>query len=307
VSTTLSPCRLDWPCLSLQARLQDLLPGLRVEAAARVGSTSTCLVDRWRQGDPTPTLLVAEDQTQGRGRNGRPWQSAPGASLTFSLSVPLQPVDWSGLSLAVGVALADTIDPPQAAGSPRLWLKWPNDLWLADGPDATPRWRKLGGILIETVGGAGTRACVVGVGLNVQPRALLPAPVGSGHAAQADPLSSGYACVQELDAASTAPSLLATVAEPLLRALLRFEREGLSPFAQAFTRRDLLLGQPVTTTLAAVSVGRAEGIDAQGALRVRQHDQLHTVSSGEVSVRPAAPSDGMSVAPSAVRSIGEEA
>jgi BirA family transcriptional regulator, biotin operon repressor / biotin---[acetyl-CoA-carboxylase] ligase len=307
VSPTLSPCRLDWPCLSLQARLQPLVPGLRVEALAQVDSSNTCLVDRWRNGDATPALLVAEDQTQGRGRNGRPWHSAPGASLTFSLALPLKPDDWSGLSLAVGVALADAIEPLQAGRSPRLWLKWPNDLWLADGPAAAPRWRKLGGILIETVGGAGTRACVVGAGLNVQARAHLPAPVGSDTATPADPLSSGYACVQELDVAWTAPALLALVAEPLLRALLRFEREGLAPFVQAFARRDLLQGHPVTTTLATVPTGRAEGIDAQGALRVRQNGQLHTVSSGEVSVRPVAGSVAPSVAPSVALSIGEGA
>jgi BirA family biotin operon repressor/biotin-[acetyl-CoA-carboxylase] ligase len=138
--------------------------------------------------------VVAEAQTQGRGRNGRTWQSLPGASLTFSLGLPLAPVDWSGLSLAVGVALADAIEPCERRANARLQLKWPNDLWLADGGGT---WRKLGGILVETVTLAGGgRACVVGVGLNVQPRADVPG------------LASGYACVQELDPCMTAPALL---------------------------------------------------------------------------------------------------
>src|SRR5436305_15350183 len=91
-----------------------------------------------RAADLQPCLLVAEHQTHGHGRNGRVWQAAPGASLTFSLALPLAPKDWSGLSLAVGVALAQALDPPQAGAAasdaPRIGVKWPNDLWLPDGP-----------------------------------------------------------------------------------------------------------------------------------------------------------------------------
>lgn len=260
---------LTWAIASLQHELQALLPGLQVQAADSVDSTNTRLVEQWRSGDATPRLLVAGMQTAGRGRNGRPWTSAPGASLTFSIALPLAPVDWSGLSLAVGAVLADAIEPQPA----RLMLKWPNDLWLQDAPG---RWRKLGGILIETVAAGPARACVLGVGLNVQPRDGLHG------------LSSGYACVQELDAAWQAPALLARVAPALLAALQRFETQGLLPFAAAFARRDLLRGQPVSTTLAGVPAGVAEGVDAQGALRVRHAVGVALVSSGEVSVRPAA-------------------
>jgi BirA family biotin operon repressor/biotin-[acetyl-CoA-carboxylase] ligase len=264
---------LDWHTETLQRDLQTVLPGVLVQALAEVDSTNTQLLARLRADPTQPQLLVAESQSQGRGRNGRSWQSAPAASLTFSLGLPLAPVDWSGLSLAVGVALADTIEPLGPGQRPRLQIKWPNDLWLRDAPG---RWRKLGGILIETVSAAGQRACVVGVGLNLMPRDDLHG-LGSGHAG-----------VHELTPELEAPALLARVAAPLAKALRRFERDGLAPFADGFARRDLLQGLLVSTTLAAVPEGTAEGIDAQGALRVRQGTQQLSVSSGEVSVRPLA-------------------
>ena len=96
---------------------------------------------RARAGQLDPILLVAERQTAGRGRLGRTWVSAassgqePIASLTFSLGIALEPQDWSGLSLAVGLSLAQSLHPA-------LQLKWPNDVWWKD--------RKLAGILIET-------------------------------------------------------------------------------------------------------------------------------------------------------------
>lgn len=288
---------LQWGAESLWQRLEPLLPGLSIEVVARSVSTNSALLERARvraepptdelvqvrrsvesgafgrrAADVQPCLLVAEHQTGGRGRLGRTWQSSVGASLTFSLSLPLNPADWSGLSLAVGVAIADALDPTGPA--PRVGLKWPNDLWLMDpqaAPGAPPG-RKLGGILIETVTAGPVRLAVVGIGLNVLPQPL-------------EDLSSGYACLQELDAATSAPSALAQVAEPLVRALKAFEQHGFAPFAERYAARDLLRGQVVTTTQAGVPTGVAAGISPKGALLVREGETLHEVSSGEVSVR----------------------
>jgi len=125
-----------------------------------------------------------------------------------------------------------------------------------------------------TAAGAG-RACVVGIGLNVLPRQDVPG------------LTSGYACVRELQAGATAPAMLARVAPAVAQALRRFERDGLTPFATGFARRDLLRGQAVSTTQAGVPLGVGEGVDAQGALQVRHAGGVALVNSGEVSVRPA--------------------
>jgi len=294
---------LNWGAEALWQQLDPLLPGLSVEVVARTESTNTRLLDRARQfsgqrdapitrpaqlddasatppsrygrraGDTQPCLLVAEHQTRGRGRLGRDWQSSAGLSLTFSLSLQLAPRDWSGLSLVVGVALADALEPLGSAAdtAPRVGLKWPNDLWLNDAPG---RGRKLGGVLIETVAVGGRRMCVVGVGLNVLPMAQPPS----------EALSSGFACLQEIDPSIDAPRTLALIAEPLVRALQRFEADGFAPFADAYARRDLLFGQRITTSAPEPLDGVAEGVDDRGALRVRA-GLLHTLVSGEVSVR----------------------
>jgi BirA family transcriptional regulator, biotin operon repressor / biotin---[acetyl-CoA-carboxylase] ligase len=285
---------LHWGAEALWQQLRTLLPGLSVEVVERCSSTNTALLERARvvmrpeadssevlvqrsvesaafgrrAADVQPCLLVAEHQTGGRGRLGRGWQSTPGASLTFSLSMPIERADWSGLSLAVGVALAEALDPAHAA-APRVGLKWPNDLWLLDAPHAG---RKLGGVLIETVAAGAKRLAVIGVGLNVRP--MQTAEVGTG-----------FACLQEIDPQADAPAVLHRLALPLVQAIRRFEAEGFAGFAAAYARRDLLLGQPVRTTQQGLAEGVAQGVDASGALQVRTTTGLVAVTSGEVSVR----------------------
>ena len=286
---------LHWGAEALWQQLRTLLPGLSVEVVERCSSTNTALLERARvvmrpeadssevlvqrsvesaafgrrAADVQPCLLVAEHQTGGRGRLGRGWQSMPGASLTFSLSMPVERADWSGLSLAVGLALAEALDPVQEAAAPRVGLKWPNDLWLLDAPHAG---RKLGGVLIETVAAGAKRLAVIGVGLNVQPM-------------QATEVGTGFACLQEIDAQVEAPAVLHRLALPLVQAIRRFEAEGFAGFVAAYSRRDLLLGQPVRTTQQGVAEGVAEGVDERGALQVRTPAGLVAVTSGEVSVR----------------------
>lgn len=299
------PSSLHWGAEALWEQLGPLLPGLSVEVVPRALSTNTTLLERARatpdprdEGadvivrrsvesaafgrrsvDLQPCLLVAEHQSAGRGRQGRPWQSQPGASLTFSFGLPLAAADWSGLSLAVGVALAEALSPTRAGGL-QIGLKWPNDLWLMDGPlYDSPHGRKLGGILIETVAAganpAQQRLVIIGIGLNVLPFDAADA-------------KSGFASLHELDPAATAPGVLAKVVLPLVQALKQFEREGFPSFAERFAARDLLRGRPVRTTLPEVPEGIARGVSPQGALLVESAAGIASVSSGEVSVRLAA-------------------
>jgi BirA family biotin operon repressor/biotin-[acetyl-CoA-carboxylase] ligase len=187
---------------------------------------------------------------------GRVWQSQPGDSLTFSLSLPLAPKDWSGLSLAVGLSLAESLHPD-------VGLKWPNDLWFQD--------RKLGGILVEAASMGGRSQVVVGVGLNIRPRA-------------ADGLNTLPAALSELLPELTAPAALARVALPLIQTLMAFESSGFAPLQSRFAARDVLQGRAVHTSDG--QQGVALGVGPGGALRLQTELGVQDIHSAEISVRP---------------------
>ncbi len=271
--------RPHWGAEALWQALVPLLPGLSIEVVQTLDSTNSELTDRLRNAarvagdrrggrvdDLSPQMLVAIHQTAGRGRLGRRWHSAPGSSLTFSLALPLRRADWSGLSLAVGLAVADALD----ADGGHIGLKWPNDLLLG-GAGGVPG-RKLGGILIESVSVGDQRAAIIGIGINV-----LPQP-----AAEAD---YGTAALAEIWPDATPQETLSRLGEPLVRALLAFERDGFAPARDAYARRDALRGQPVRTTDVTLPEGVAAGVDADGALLVTTGGDTRRVVSGEVSVR----------------------
>jgi BirA family biotin operon repressor/biotin-[acetyl-CoA-carboxylase] ligase len=247
------------------------LPGFTVEVLPSIDSTNTELMRRARAGNLEPVLLAADAQTAGRGRLGKGWHSQPGRSLTFSIALTLTPADWSGLSLAVGVSLADSLDPS-------VRLKWPNDLWLED--------RKLGGILVESTGlgdsGSRRRTVVIGVGLNIaRPDASALLATGPAHTGLPPVAPAGLA---EVLVGVTAGETLERVAAALVRDVLRFEAEGFAPFAARFAARDALRGRPVR--LSDGTEGIAQGVSHQGALRVMTPIGEREVTSAEVGVRP---------------------
>jgi BirA family biotin operon repressor/biotin-[acetyl-CoA-carboxylase] ligase len=262
--------RHDARAEALGAERPPVVETLRV---AETGSTNADLLAWVRNaaGETlAPRLLVADRQTAGRGRLGRAWHSAPGASLTFSLAWPMAGSDLSGLSLAIGVALAEAIDPRPAEGL-RVGLKWPNDLWLvgADEPG-----RKLGGVLIETTPHGNARVAVIGIGLNVLEQRV-------------DEASSGVAWLREIDAAAAPARLLERIVPALADALQTFEDAGFAAFAPRFAARDLLRGRTVWCGAEGGTriEGIATGVSASGELLVRTQGGVERVVSGEVSVR----------------------
>ena len=293
MSTATNPLRtpVRWPAEAIWQAVVPQLPGFTVEVLPQVDSTNSELMRRCRAasltalsnsalGSPEPPeaiLLVAEHQNAGRGRLGRQWQSQAGASLTFSLGLPLQPGNWSGLSLAVGVSLAESLEPANGK-PPTLQLKWPNDLWLGQ--------RKLGGILVETASWGDQRYVVIGVGLNV----TLPEQDFSAAASQPTgdtqtPPPMAPTSLQALWPGVDAAWALQAVAAPLVQAVLDFEREGFAPFRARFAARDALAGRWVK--LSDGTEGTARGVGAHGALSVQTQNGLQDISSLEVSVRPA--------------------
>ncbi len=211
---------------------EPTLPGFTVEVLPSIDSTNSELMRRARSGLMEPVLLAAEDQTAGRGRLGKGWHSKPGQSLTFSLALPLAPANWSGLSLVVGVSLANSLHAD-------VRLKWPNDLWLHQ--------RKIGGILVETAStgeaGQGQRMVVIGVGINVaRPEVSAVAalvPDGSAVTAMAP------AGLSEVLVGITPGEVLERVAPALVRDVQAFASQGFAAFAQRFAQLDALQGQAV--------------------------------------------------------------
>ncbi|MER3480409.1 MAG: biotin--[acetyl-CoA-carboxylase] ligase [Meiothermus sp.] len=207
------------------------------------------VVKAWaEEGAPEGALVVAEVQEQGRGRRGRPWQGAPGESLTFSLLLrPRTPPERLPLlSFAAGVALR------QACGVGGL--KWPNDLLAPDG-------RKLAGVLLE----AGRGYVVLGVGLNVR-----WAPPGAAALAEFG-----------------GPGRLEVLAGFLNRlGHLYASPEGQADrILLAWRRYSLTLGREVSLETSQGPVrGRATDIAEDGSLLVEVSGEIRRISSGDVAL-----------------------
>ncbi len=248
-------------------QVAPVLPGFTVEILAQIDSTNSELMRRAKAGQTAPILLVAEHQTAGRGRLGRTWFDAGAGlksqDLMFSLGLELAPADWSGLSLAVGIGIAQSLHP-------QLRLKWPNDLWING--------RKLGGILIETAPLAAQpgRYLVIGVGVNILPRD------GTG-------LATPPAGLAELLPGVDASVALGHIALPLVAAIKQFEQSGFAPFQRRFNELDALAGQEVTVSGSNPVSGTAQGVDAMGSLLLQSTAGVVKISSSEVSVRPGGP------------------
>jgi BirA family biotin operon repressor/biotin-[acetyl-CoA-carboxylase] ligase len=238
--------------------------GVAVEVVPETGSTNADLLAR----APTlsaPLLLIAEHQTAGRGRAGRSWLSAPGHSLTFSLAWRfdggLQRL--TGLPLAVGVALAETLG---RLGQP-VQLKWPNDL-LKDGD-------KLAGILVETQPAEDATWAIVGIGLNLAMPDELEERIGRAVAAVP------WLARMDRDA------LMAAVLDGLAAALRQFAAHGFAAFSARWNLLHAYGGQAVSIIDRGTVLheGLAAGVDDLGRLLLDTEQGRIAVVAGDVSLR----------------------
>jgi BirA family biotin operon repressor/biotin-[acetyl-CoA-carboxylase] ligase len=236
-----------------------------VEVVASTGSTNADLLARASEL-VRPTLLIAEHQSAGRGRAGRSWLSAAGASLTFSLAWKFAgaPQHLLGLPLAAGVALAEAV---AAQGVP-VQLKWPNDV-LKDGA-------KLAGILIETRGAAGGGTwAVIGIGLNLLTPDEMEDRIGRPIA------TAPWLARMDRDA------LMAALLAALVGAMNQFEAAGFTAFRARWDGLHAWRGQPVAIidAGAAVQQGVAVGVDDSGRLLLDTIGGRVAVLAGDVSLR----------------------
>ena len=236
-------------------------------------STSSWLLRQAETGAVSGSLCVAEQQTAGRGRQGRTWISPPGGNIYLSLlwRFPLPPRALSSLSLACGVAVARALE---GFGILGLALKWPNDLlW---------NHRKLAGLLIEVRGEAsGPSHLVVGLGLNVR---MDPQDAAS--------IRQPWVALEQIPGAASRPRnrLIGSLVTELIGALVDFGNEGLEPFLRDWRRYDpFTTGKRIRLLVGQRQIeGDYLGIAPDGSLRLALDGAVIHYHAGEISLyRPA--------------------
>ncbi len=255
----------------IAASSNDHAKPVAIEVVAQTGSTNADLLARIASLT-TPTLLVAESQTAGRGRAGRAWHTTATSALTFSLAWkfrrPLHAL--IGLPLAIGVALAEAL---QVFGV-KVELKWPNDV-LRDGA-------KLAGILIETAQNKATDSkatastwTVIGIGVNLAMPQDLQNRIGRA-----------VADVSEL-LGHDRERLLALLLSALSDALAEFDAQGFSVFAARWNRLHAYAGRAVRIldNDRVVHEGTAVGVDDKGCFLMDTAGGRVAVVAGDVSLR----------------------
>lgn len=228
----------------------------QLEIFPSVTSTNSYLLQKAKEGYSSGAVCLAEQQTEGRGRQDRKWYSPPGANIYCSILWQLP--TGSGLSLAIAVMLVNAL---KHYGIQGLGIKWPNDV-MASG-------RKLAGILIETV----KDKVVIGIGLNIY---LAP---------ETHPQ---WISLTDITLQSIKRNeLVACLLNEIMDKLPCFQQQGLNNFLSDWQQYDVLFNQPVSihTPLNTVT-GVAQGIQATGELKVvDEKGHLHYFAVGEVSCR----------------------
>ncbi len=248
----------------------ETLSGLELlQVFPEIDSTNRYLLD---QPAPPPGrfhAVLADYQTEGRGRMGRSWRAPRSTSICLSIAYAFRspPRNLPSLSLAIGVAIVGVLRELQVS---TVALKWPNDIVVGEA--------KLAGILIEARGAASTNpATVIGLGLNVDlagtsDKDLAPDRTG--------PITDLGRCVDVLPERS---ALVVLLIDAICHALRRFDAEGFIAFLDGWNHCDWLRGQhTIVETATGRIAGAADGVDEDGALLLLTHEGRRSVRSGSI-------------------------
>lgn len=242
------------------------------EVFAEIGSTNSYLMHCEGPAPGQANVALTDNQTQGRGRHGRTWQSPPGSGLCMSVAYTFasQPANLPALTLAIGL---DAIKALADLGIAGVQLKWPNDLVANDG--------KLGGILTETQPRkSGAITVVTGMGINVELDEEVDI-VGEWSRQVVD-LS------RVADRIPPRDEMAARIVDALCATFINYEEHGFAGYAQEWREHDWLYGRTVTIDTGGGEVsGVGAGVAEDGALLVDTGSEaLMRITSG--SVRTAA-------------------
>lgn len=241
----------------------------RLEIFKSIESTNSWLLALAKSGKESGVVCLAEEQTHGRGRQGKVWYSPPATNIYCSVlwRLPAATPDLSTLSLAVGVMVMRAL---RCYGiEDRIQLKWPNDIYFAN--------RKLAGILIETIAQQDqTLAVVIGIGLNVN----LPAD---------NPMQNlAIDLTQMINNPISRNHITGLLLDAIFTALPEFERSGWQTFLQEWRAHDVLLGQHVVIQKDHAAIaGTVMSVNERGELILQDdHGEMQYYHCGEVTVLP---------------------
>jgi BirA family transcriptional regulator, biotin operon repressor / biotin---[acetyl-CoA-carboxylase] ligase len=254
----------------IESRLETRRIGRSLRCFETIDSTNSFAMELGRAGEPEGTVVLAEEQTRGRGRLGRSFFSPKGRSLYASMLLRpgIPPSAAPQLTLVAGLAVAETVERHSGL---RPGLKWPNDVWLAG--------RKVAGILTEMEAESDRVLFVVcgpGVNLNV-PEDAFPEEI------RGIATSILAATGRRVDR----PAFAADLFLAFERAYDAFLRDGFAALRERWDAYAMLTGREVRVEgSGAASEGVVVGIDEDGALRLRTARGVEArVISGDVTLR----------------------
>lgn len=242
--------RLGWTC-----RIHETIDSTNAEAM-RMASSGAAL----------PALVLAEQQTAGRGRRGRQWVSPFAENLYYSLALRMDGGTrrLDGLSLVVGLAVVDTL---RELGIHRAGLKWPNDILVGR--------KKLAGVLLEVTGDlANVCHVVIGIGININMRD------------SADVDQAWTSVALELGNIQDRNKVACALSRNLSGYLAGHQERGFAAYRKAWEDKHLWQGLAVALTAGAnTTQGVVKGIGDDGALRLEVDGREEHFSGGEVTLR----------------------
>ena len=246
-----------------------------VEVFQNIDSTNKYARELTENGSASGAVVLAEQQSAGRGRRGKNWVSPFAANIYLSMVWDFEQGAQAleGLSLAIGVAVKRVLT---AQGIDAVKLKWPNDIYVEQ--------RKLGGILLEMVGDpAGQCTVIVGIGLNVS------MPAKSGDEIEQD-WTDVATELKRQNSAAASPSrnaLAAALISEILPLLSTFQSQGFAAYRDEWQAADAFYGlNAVISTPKQSIVGIVKGVDTNGALRLElESGKIESFIGGELSLR----------------------
>lgn len=244
--------------------------GYRLISLKATESTNDDALQAAREGDPGQLWITATEQRSGRGRHGRQWSSPPG-NLYASLLLldPCEVALAPQLGFVAGLALHEAVETLTGIASPRLSLKWPNDL-LLDGA-------KVSGMLLEGHRvGAGRLAVIIGLGVNVA-----FSPTGTPYPTAS--LRSLAPSLRREDVFAALSSAFARTFAAWRASIRQNTADPLGPVRRLWLERAAGLGQEVTLRLPlGEKRGIFEGLDRSGRLQLKTSSGLELVDAGDL-------------------------